>query len=204
MSKFSPKHMRVLWMYIYPDLATQRTTLVTSFPVHLIHQVLPAPLPPYVLSQHLECSVGIHIRRPTDMRCDQDIWSSPQRIINRKGLRISHINCRAADQAIFQRFHKRRLINDLTARDIGNISASLIGLIQELELFGGEEVRSCFTVLVVSYEPLLAGREAYVNGTAMTSRSISCFRNSWTSSLLVPLYHALGKEPSGSPVPGTM
>ena len=44
----------------------------------------------------------------------------------------------------------------------------------------------------------------YVNGTASTSKSIFCFRNSCKLSLSRPLYHALGYSPSGSPVPGTM
>ena len=44
----------------------------------------------------------------------------------------------------------------------------------------------------------------YVNGTPTTSKSISCFKKLWRSSLSVPLYHALGRLPSGSPVPGTM
>ena len=187
-----------------PDVAAKRTTLVASLPINLIYQLVPAPLPPHVLPQHLECAVCIHIRRSTHMRRDQDIRSRPQRVINRQRLRIRHINRRTADQTIFQRLYKRRLINNLTARDIGNIRASRVGLMQELELLGGQETSSRFAVCVIRNDPLSAVRAAYVSGTAMTSRSISCLRNSCTSSLLVPLYHALGKEPSGSPVPGTM
>ena len=50
----------------------------------------------------------------------------------------------------------------------------------------------------------MKGEGTYVKGTPITSRSISCFRKLCRSSFAVPLYHALGRLPSGSPVPGTM
>jgi hypothetical protein len=102
---------------------------------------------------------------------------------------------------------KCRLVNDLAARNVGNVGAARVGLVEKFEFRGREEVGCCLTVekrLVSKMDSLSIKVVAYVNGTATTKRSISCLRNSCTSSLVVPLYHALGKEPSGSPVPGTM
>jgi hypothetical protein len=196
--------------------------LIPSLTVHLVHEFLPTPLPPDVLRQHLESTICVRIAGPTNMRRDQDIRRCPERIVLGKGFRIGatqlanatrfqkpkknlHVKSSTTDLLRLQRRNQRFLVDDLAPRNVGNISTARVTLVQEFELVGRKQVRCVFAARLSAACMVERNEQsAYVNGTPTTSRSISCFKKLCKSSLLVPLYHALGRLPSGSPVPGTM
>jgi hypothetical protein len=71
--------------------------------------------------------------------------------------------------------------------------------------------RDIFKMKAFRFEPKIANSGAprkcsvdFVSGTEIRRTSISWLRKLWRDALSVPLYHALGRVPSGSPVPGTM
>lgn len=145
------------------------------------------------------------------MRRNQDIWRRPQRVIRRQGFRIRDVEGGAADEVLFEGLDEGGLVDDLAAGDVGDVGSSRVGLVEECEFGGGEEVRCLLAVHRVSTSgsrfkiqgfvvcrALHGGKwmRTYVNGTATTNKSISCFKKWWTSSLLVPLYHSLGNSPS--------
>jgi hypothetical protein len=108
--------------------------------INLIHQLPPTPRPPHILPQDLKRALSIHIRTATDMRRNQHIWCRPQRVISRQRLRVRDVKSRAADEAVFERLDERRLVDDLAARDIGDECAARVGLVEQVEFVGGEEV----------------------------------------------------------------
>ena len=145
------------------------------------------------------------------MRRNQHIRRVPQRVITRKRLRVRDVEGGAADLVCFQGGDEGSLVDDGAAGDVGDVRAARVAGVEEGEFGGREEVRCVLAVGVC--ELVVQSREGrgsvkedgtYVRGTPITNRSISCFRKLCRSSFAVPLYHALGRLPSGSPVPGTM
>lgn len=74
------------------------------------------------------------------MRRNQHIRRRPQRVISRQRFRISYIQRRTANEAIVKGLDERRLVDDLTPGNVGDVCASWVGGVQEGEFVGGEEV----------------------------------------------------------------
>jgi hypothetical protein len=134
--------------------------LIPPLPIHLINQLLPAPISPNILPEHLKRALRIRITAPTDMRRDEAIRRIPQRVVSRQGLRVRDVECGAGYEAFFQCGDERGLVYYLAARNVGNVGAARVGGVQELELGRREEVRCCFAGGCISISGLLlVGRE---------------------------------------------
>jgi hypothetical protein len=120
------------------------TPLIPPSPINLIDQLPPTPHPPHILPQHLKRAVSIHIRTPAHMRRDQHIRCRPQRVISRQRLWVRDIESRATYEAVFKRLDKRGLVDDLAACDVRDECAAGVGLVEQVEFVGGEEVGCCF------------------------------------------------------------
>jgi hypothetical protein len=118
--------------------------LIPPLPIHLVNQLLAAPLPPNVLLEHLKRALRVRITAPTNMRRDEAIRRIPQRVVSRQGLRVRDIESGAGYEAFFQCGDERGLIYYLAARNVGNVGAARVGSVEELEFGRREEVRCCF------------------------------------------------------------
>lgn len=118
--------------------------LIPPVPVHLVHQLPPAPLPPDVRRQHLERPVCVRVAGTADMRRDQHVGRRPQRIVFRQRFRVCDIQRGAANLLFLQRVDKRLLVDDGAARDVGNVRPARVALVQEFEFIRGEKVGGVF------------------------------------------------------------
>lgn len=57
------------------------------------------------------------------MRRDRDVRRAPQRVARRQGLRVRDVEGSAAERAVGEGLHERRLIDDLAARDVDDDGA---------------------------------------------------------------------------------
>jgi hypothetical protein len=78
------------------------------------------------------------------MRGDQTIRCVPQRIVARQRLWISNVESRAADLLGLKGLDEGCLIDYLSARNVGNVSARRVGGVENLELGCRDEVVCCF------------------------------------------------------------
>lgn len=74
------------------------------------------------------------------MRRNQHIRRLPQRVIRRQRFRVRDIERRAGDEFLVKGRDERGLVDDLAAGDVGDERAARIGLVQEREFVGREEV----------------------------------------------------------------
>lgn len=84
------------------------------------------------------------------MRRDQHIRRVPQRVVRRQRLRVGDVQGGPRDLLGLERLDQSRLIDDLPARDVRNVRAGRIGLVQDCEFRPGEEVRGLLAGFHVS------------------------------------------------------
>lgn len=84
------------------------------------------------------------------MRRDEHIRCVPQRVIFRQRLRVYHVQRGATDLLGLQCVDQRFLVDDLAARDVGDVRPARVAFVEELELGCREEVRCVFAAGGVS------------------------------------------------------
>ena len=134
-----------MYLSIHARYPTSRAALsiphlIPLLPIHFIYQIPPIPQPPQVLPHHLEDTLGCRLRNTAHMRRNQHIGRIPQRVIGRQRLGIGDVERSARNLLGLERLDQSGLVDDLPARDVRNVRARGVRLMEQGEFGRGEEV----------------------------------------------------------------